>query len=329
MTEHSPQSAPQPASAWKRRARSLAPWLVAGLAMFWVTHAVHWGDVWRACEHVPLGWFVGTSLVMLLLNCAADTLAMYYTFGWFGCHVPYRELFVIRGATYLVAVVQYYVGQAAILGFLRSRKGVPLWRGAGWILFVSAINMGVLILIAAAGLARAQIDIKWLKMVPAVVAVTVVGYAILLRIKPAFLTRVQMLAPIFEMGITGHIKATIVRIPHVLVLILWHYLSLRWFGVRVPVITALVYLPAVFFFAALPVSVQGLGLSQWAAVTFFVAYSDSGKPAVLAYSLAMTAVSLVIQVSMGVVFLRAAQRLGMREQPPVDAAQGVAPVAAG
>jgi hypothetical protein len=322
-------STPQPASAWRRHARNLAPWLVAGLAMFWVTHAVHWGDVWRACEHVPLGWFVGTSLVMLLLNCAADTLAMYYTFGWFGCHVPYRELFIIRGATYLVAVVQYYVGQAAILGFLRQRKGVPLWRGAGWILFVSAINMGVLVLIAAAGLARAPIDIRWLKMVPLAVAITVVCYCILLKIKPPIVMRYQILAPIFEMGISGHIKSTIVRVPHVLVLILWHWLSLRWFGVHVPVITALVYLPAVFFFAALPVSVQGLGLSQWAAVTFFVAYSDTGKPAVLAYSLAMTAVSLVIQVSMGVLFLRSAQRLGMRETPQADDAASPAPVAAG
>ena len=136
----------------------------------------------------------------------------------------------------------------------------------------------------------------------------------LLWAKPSKLASWNLLAPMFEMGITGHFKAVAVRLPHVLVLVVWHFLSLRWFGVAVPPLVALVYLPAVFFFAALPVSVQGLGLSQWAAVTFFAAYSPSGKAAVLAYSLAMTAVSLGIQVTMGVIFLRAAQRLGLRER---------------
>jgi hypothetical protein len=117
------------------------------------------------------------------------------------------------------------------------------------------------------------------------------------------------------MGVVGHVKATLVRLPHVLVLILWHFLALRWFGVAVPALDALVYLPAVFFAAALPISVQGLGLSQAAAVYFFARYAPGGQPAaVLAYSLAMTGVSLVIQVSMGLVFLPAGKRLGMRSE---------------
>jgi hypothetical protein len=86
----------------------------------------------------------------------------------------------------------------------------------------------------------------------------------------------------------------------------------------VPVLTALVYLPAVFFVAALPVSVQGLGLSQAAAVYFFARYAPGGEAAVLAYSLAMTSVSLVVQVGMGIGFLPAGKRLGMRPESEED-----------
>lgn len=295
-------------------ARQIAPWLVAALAIWWVTRSVDWGKVYVAFIHVPYVKFVLASIVLLALNCAADSAAMYYTFGWFGCRVPYRELYTIRAATYLLAVVQYYVGQAAILGFLRQRRGVPLGRGAGWILFISGINMAVLVILASTGMSRAQLpEAPWLRWVPPVVGVGALAYFAVIWLKPRRLASISLLAPMFEMGVLGHIKSTLVRLPHVTVLLVWHYLALRWFGVAVPPLVALVYLPAVFFFAALPVSVQGLGLSQWAAVTFFASYAPHGKAAVLAYSLSVTAVALVIQVIMGVIFLRAAQRLGLRE----------------
>jgi hypothetical protein len=238
---------------------------------------------------------------------------MYYTFGWFGCRVPYRDLFVVRAATYLLAVIQYYVGQAAIVGFLHQRKGVPLVRAAGWILFISGINMGVLVLLAAVGLIGGDARIPWLWMVPVGVGIGAVAYGIVLAVRPAFLERIPLFAPLFEMGVVGHIKATVVRLPHVMVLITWHFLALRWFGVAVPFGTALVALPAVFFAAALPISVQGLGLSQAAALYFFSSYAQAGSAAVLAYSLAMTSVSLIVQVTVGLAFLPAGRRLGMRE----------------
>jgi hypothetical protein len=297
-------------------ARNVGPWLVAAAALAWVFHAVRWADLAEAFHHVPVGRYIAASALLLFANCAADTMAMYFTFGWFGVKLPYRELFVVRAATYLLAVVQYYVGQAAIIGYLNARRRVPGWRATGFILFISGINMGVLVLLAAAGLATGDTPVHWLRWVPIGVGAGALAYAGVLVWKPRFLLRFQLLAPLFEMGVRGHLKATAVRLPHVLVLIVWHFLALRWFGVQVPPMVALVYLPAVFFAAALPVSVQGLGLSQAAAIYFFAAYSPSGNAAVLAYSLAMTGVSLVVQVTMGLGFLAPARRLGM--EPPPD-----------
>jgi hypothetical protein len=294
--------------------RRFGPWLVAFLALLWVSRSVRWDEVWGAFQGVSLPGFLLASVVLIIVNCAVDTLAMYYTFGWFGCRLPYRELYVIRAATYLLAVVQYYVGQAAVIGFLRQRKGVPLWQGAGWILFISGINMGVLVLLSTTGLIKAEVSLLWLRWVPIGVGAGALVYAIVLWQRPARLARLAMLAPMFEMGVLGHVKATVVRLPHILVLVLWHFIALRWFGVAVPPLVALAYLPAVFFFAALPVSVQGLGLSQWAAVTFFAGYATRGASAVLAYSLATTGASILVQVAMGVLFLRPAQRLGLQQE---------------
>ena len=78
---------------------------------------------------------------------------------------------------------------------------------------------------------------------------------------------------------------------------------------------------AVRYAAALPISVQGLGLSQAAAVAFFSKYAvgpgmPDGSPPVLAYSLGMTTVAIIIQVVMGLAFLPAGRRLGLGEERP-------------
>ncbi len=311
-----------PRAGGKTLARNLLPWMIAVVALTWVFRSVEWHRLADAFTHLPMGRFVLTSVVLLIANCAADCLAMYFTFTWFGCRIPYRELFIVRSATYLLAVVQYYVGQAAIIGFLHQRKGVPGWRAAGFILFISGINMGVLILLASVGLATGDLPIAWLRWVPIAVGSGAIGYGILLRLRPQRLAKSRFFAPLFEMGISGHLKAVAIRIPHVLVLVLWHYLSLWMFHVEVPALAALVYLPAVFFAGALPISIQGLGLAQASAVYFFSRYAGGNSAPVLAYSLAMTAVSLITQVSLGLLFLTAGRRLGVREESAMVVAEG-------
>ena len=322
--ERSP--APGGQAKWKAIARTWGPWVVLVLALLFVMKKVvglppdplRVDKLRHAMEMLPVAQFLTMTAVLLVLNCAADSLAMYFTFGWFGCRLPYRELFIIRAATYLLAVVQYFVGQAAIVGFLYQRRNVDPLRASGWILFISGINLGVLVLLAAVGLAAGDSQVWWLRLVPVGVAVGAGLYAWLLWRKPQGLVRTRMLAPLFEAGIVGHIKAVIVRLPHVMVLIVWHYIALHMFGVMVPFAAALVLLPAVFFAAALPFSPQGVGLTQVAAIYFLSGYVQSPDPtvrdaAVLAYSATMTVVSIIVQLVMGASFLPAAKRLGLSD----------------
>ena len=65
--------------------------------------------------------------------------------------MPYKDLYLVRASTYLLAVVNYHVGQAAIVGYLYRVRRVPLLRASGWILFIIGINVGTLFLLASAG----------------------------------------------------------------------------------------------------------------------------------------------------------------------------------
>ncbi len=318
-------------------AKKLAPYLIAALALGWVLRSTDRHKLLEALHHAPMLAFITMSAVMLVLNCGADTFAMSAVFGRFGCRVPYKDLYLVRASTYLLAVVNYHVGQAAIVGYLYRVRRVPLLRASGWILFIIGINVGTLFLLASAGATRVSStgQLQLLRYIPLACGVGIVLYAALLTWKPPFLAERALFKPLFEMGIPGHIFGVLVRLPHIGVLLVWHFASLRMFGVQVSPGAALLYLPAYFAVSSLPINVNGLGVAQLVAVYFFAPYAvvapgtadpvAAQKAAVIAYSLATSGISIVLQVVLGLVCLRWATARGLKPQP-VDA---VAEAAAG
>jgi hypothetical protein len=302
-------------------AKKIAPYLIATLALGWVLHSTDRRRLMESLHHAPMMAFIAMSALMLVLNCAADT---------FGCHVPYKDLYLVRASTYLLAVLNYHVGQAAIVGYLYRVRRVPLLRASGWILFIIGINVGTLFLLASAGAARTTGQLSMLRWIPLACGVGIVLYAALLTFKPRVLAERSLLKPLFEMGIPGHVYGVLVRLPHIAVLLLWHFVSLRMFGVQVTAGAALLYLPAYFAVSSLPINVNGLGVAQMVAVFFFAPYVaqesyEARKAAVIAYSLATSGISIVLQVVLGLVCLRWATARGLKPQPVeavVEAAAG-------
>ena len=133
-------------------------------------------------------------------------------------------------------------------------------------------------------------------------------------------------APLMEAGLQGHVRALIVRLPHLFVLLIWHYIALRCFGIGVPFHMAMLYLPVVFAVAALPISVQGLGTAQVVAKYYFTDFvvgqhGEAAEAAVFAYSLSMTAIATASNLILGLAFLPAGSRLGLEAAAAEAAAE--------
>lgn len=305
--------------------KKLAPYLIAAVALGWVLHRTDMHELLAALHHAPMGVFIAFSAFMLVLNCGADTFAMSAVFARFGCHVPYKDLYLVRASTYLLAVLNYHVGQAAIVGYLYRVRRVPLLRASGWILFIIGINVGTLFLLASAGATRTSGQLALLRFIPAVCGIGIVVYAVLLALRPRVLAERRILAPLFEMGIPGHILGVAVRLPHIFVLLVWHFAALHMFGIPVTPGAALLYLPAYFAVSSLPINVNGLGVAQLVAVFFFAPYAvvqagtanpeAARKAAVIAYSLATSGISIVLQLLLGLLCLRWATRRGLKPEP--------------
>jgi hypothetical protein len=232
------------------------------------------------------------------------------------------DVLLVRGATYLLAAINYNVGQGAIVYFVNRTAGAPILRGISTILLIMGINVLALLFLATAGLSIAP-------AVPHAVAVLVMVawlglalYSVVVAVRPRWLRERPLFDVLLGAGLGGHVRALAVRLPHIAALITYQVAMLRAFGVAVPVVDALAALPVVFLVAALPLSVQGLGTTQAAMIYFFARYAPGARPAqeaaVMTASLVGQALGLTFQALLGVACMKSRVGRALSESVPAE-----------
>jgi hypothetical protein len=291
----------------KKHLGRAAAWVITiGLLLF-LFKTIRFADV-VAATRTAEPWTVPGLLACIVAIYFADSFAIWKTFGWFLAPLRFGQVLVVRGATYLLAAINYNVGQGAIVYFVHRVFGVPVMRGIATVLLVMGINVLALLFLATAGLKVAPEVPSYIPTVLIVAWAGLAFYALLVAVKPRVLATKPLLDVLLGAGFKGHAKALVVRLPHIASLVALQYTALHAFHVDVPLGQAVVALPIVFFIAVLPISVQGLGVMQATMVFFFARYAPGDEPvqkaAVLAASLVTQTVATIFQIVLGLACLR-------------------------
>jgi hypothetical protein len=292
----------------RKKLGRIVAWAVTVGLLFYLFHTISFSEIKTALASAA-PWAVPVFVVLVFAVYLGDCFAIWKTFGWFVTQLSFREVLIVRGATYLLALVNYTVGQGAIVYFVKRSRGVPLLRGTAAVILVMGINILLLLLLTTVGLFIAPDLPPALRKVVFVAYAALAVYLVLLLLKPRWLTSRPIFDVLFAAGVSGHIRALAVRVPHIAILMVFTYSSLRAFGVEVPVTQAILYLPIVYFISVLPIAVMGLGTTQAALIYFFASYVPGATPAgarasILAASLVSQAVALVIQGLLGAFCMR-------------------------
>jgi hypothetical protein len=309
----------------QKRLLRVLPWLVTAGLLFLLFRRISIAEVVADARHAP-GWMGPVVLAFVVAVYLGDSFAIWKTFGWFLTRMSFADVLLVRGATYLLAAINYNVGQGAIVYFVHKNAGTTIMRGVATILLVLGVNVLALLFLATGGMAVAPELPHMVKVLIAVAWGGLAVYVALVAIRPGFLDK-----PLFEVllnaGVGGHAKALAVRIPHIAALMAFQFSALRAFGIQVPLVYALATLPITFFVAVLPISVQGLGTTQATMVYFFARYAPGSQAAqeaaVIAASLVAQAIALGFQALLGVVCLRS--RVGRALQASAKEQGVVAP----
>ena len=282
------------------------PWLVALAILAFLFTRIPRKALFTAIETGPwLSLGVYTFLQVILVLCA-DAYATSVTLAITGFRQRFFLIFLARGATYILGILSYALGQGAF-GLYLQRSGVATIRAAGIMVFLMIVNLGVLLFVASFGLmAGANMGSSHFDLSPLGygLLVGVVLYLAIIVLRPRFLRRYQLLVPLLQAGLRGHLRAAGGRLPHVLLLVLTYWGALRLWGITVPLAQGMILVSLVLLISALPITPVGLGTTQAALVFLLSPYAPLPTPearaaAVLAFSLIYYFWGIVVQALLG------------------------------
>ena len=289
------------------RLAKIAAWVVTLALLGWLFWRTPFSQVLTAMR-TAAPWTLPVGVAGFIGIYLADSFAMWKTFGWFLAKLSYGQILLVRGATYLLAAINYNVGQGAIVYFIHRATGAPVMRGVATVLLIMGINVLALLFLASTGLIIAPDSPHSLYLIIGIAYAGLAVYILMVAIRPRWLATRPIFDVLLAAGLGGHVRALLVRLPHIAVLIAFQALMQRGFGVQIPLIQAVICLPVVLFVAVLPISVQGLGTTQAAMVFFFARYAPGDRSAqeaaVLAASLVAQFLGLICQVVVGLFCVR-------------------------
>jgi hypothetical protein len=318
-----PSGAPEATSPWRAGLKRTLPWALGICLLLLAARSVPPRSILNALLQARWAVLAPTVLLGFVLLWAAEALALRITFGQLGAALALRDLFLLRGASQLLAVVNYAAGQGGLAYWVHRRSGLALARTVVGVLLTSAATLTTVLVAAAVGIFLSG-DERLKPLGPVLLAALGLGvvYLTLLRVAPARWSRWSVGETLVGVGVGGHLRLTLARVPHVLLLLTIHTIALWAFGIVPGLGRALVYLPALFVVAALPLTPLGLGSTQalavallspfattaWgpaAAGTAHAAGGASGRAAVLAYTVGVQLSFLTLQLLAGALCWRA------------------------
>jgi uncharacterized membrane protein YbhN (UPF0104 family) len=306
----------------------IVPWLVTVGIFVVLFQRVPLAEVLATLQRVHLAQYLALMVSYSLLYCGIDAFVLSRVLLWFHARVPYRRVLPVRAAAYILALLNPGLGQGAVAFALHRREGIPFLEVAGSLLFLAVLEVCQLALYAALGIfgfhphlraafvpvyailgASLGVALVCLRREIDPVALALTGIGRWRTGDPAYrapsrLPRTGILHAFRQARLRHYLLILCYKAPNFLLAVVVHYLALQLFGVYIPFVNLLGFLPIVFLVASLPVTVAHLGTSQAAWIYFFSAYG--AEPQLLAYSLVAHVTFMVLNGLIGVSFLRLA-----------------------
>lgn len=303
------KSKPASRAQWLKR---VITWAAAAALLAYVFHIVSFEKTWAAVKEADPPSVFAVTLLYFGYGYVADTFATWATFRWFCKKLDLADVFLIRGATYLLAIVNYNLGQAGIVWVIGKRRGAGAAPATGTVLLTMGVMFVSLLLLAGIGSFvgdPADQRLFAMRWVTGGGLLAFVAYLVVIAIRPGFLANRNLFRPLFDAGVVGHLKAWLVRFPHVAGHLVFQWWILKLFHVDLPLSTAVTLIPVILVIAWLPITVQGLGTAQVAAMELLASYVDAPtvelqNARVVAFSLTLTTVFVGYCIITGLICLR-------------------------
>lgn len=301
-------------------ARRVLPVLLTAAFFYVVLREIPYERLLTVLSEADYLWFLAFMIPNTVLYVAWDTLVLAVAIRWFHGPVRYRDLLPVRGASYLVSVLNTNAGRGALAVFLGRLLNRPFLQIGSTVIFLLLSEYTHLVAWAAIGIVvfRSEMTQPLLWVPPAVAAFWILFFAYARAGKTyaddatglggrltapwrGALLRTFRLAPPRR-----YVQIVLLRAPLFFVSLCLHYFAAPAFGITIPFGYMLTFLPVVFMVAALPITVARVGTTQAAWLLLFGGIVPPDR--LLAFSLATGLTFVLTRALVGVFLLPFAYR---------------------
>jgi uncharacterized membrane protein YbhN (UPF0104 family) len=301
----------------RKALQRLAPVVISALTLGWV--AGHF-DMRKVAE--ALSWEVAFVMLPALLGYGAFTLLLEALSILRAIDAAPARLDAwtaarIKCASYLLAIVNYALGGAALTVLLRRRAGIGLGEAAGVVLLISMTDLLVVLGLGAGAAATVRAGTLTVKAgVVALVGVGFFGGLVLLRVPASLgpLERIRSLS-VFD-ALRKRPTRQLVELLAIRIVFAFCFIGIAGvtflaFDVPVPPGRLVLGMMILAIVGAIPWAVAGLGVGQLAAVIVFK--NMAPDETLIALSLVLSAGMIALRAGMGLLFAREFTREALEE----------------
>lgn len=293
-------------------------------------------QVLQSLKYVNLPFFIAFSIFYFAAIMLLDTWSLSKVLTKFSVPVTVRQLLPARGISYLLSLVNYNAGQAAMAIYLKKTRGASFFKTLGSIFFVMVTDLYWIVLLAFCGSFFFEIQIPGIPLKSWVQRVGYICFAALIlhlafwrrwftrfiptKIHFGFSDWVRgrhLFQPFHHAQIKDYFKIALMRLPLHVIIISSMYIVLKLFGASIRFADILANIPIIFLLGAIPVTPGGLGAVQIATVELLKNHISSPailqgtlKPEELLFAMSLTWMftNYFLKALTGIIFLNTTSR---------------------
>ena len=311
--------APRAAAPLWRRAIPYVGTIAIFALIFW---RIPLGKVGDALRDVPVLKFVAIFLPYSFYFFLIDSFCLTWVVRRFNAPLTFSDILPIRASMYLLAMINTNLGQGGVAYYLHRKAKIGFLGALSSILFIALLEVYQLFLFSTVGvLFYTPTEATQARIIGVLRIVYVAAWLLLVGIIVFFAMarRSERIRAWAESSKAGPVLATFlaakpldylivlaIKAPNFLGSVVAQFFALGLYGISIPFLKLMLFLPLVFLAAALPISVAHLGTSQAAWLLFFSGNATSER--ILAYSLAAHFTFMFCNGLIGLCFLPRATR---------------------
>lgn len=272
----------------KKFLKKIIPWLFAGLIFFLLFRKIPPREVLETFRYLNVPFFVFLTVTYFTGLLLIDCWGLQWILTRFSAPFRYGETILMRGATYLLMLINYGLGQGGIAFYAKQTHDAPIFKTLGCVFHLSLTDLFLFLVCGTLSIAFGDPIYRGVSLRSSILSLTLIAFASFIGMvffwryfdSPVvrFLRKLKLVDWILNHNIfhvyrestwKDYLTAFLLRIPMVAIVVLSPWFALAVFDVSLPIPVILTYLPIMMIVGTLPITPVGLGTIQVLAVEFF------------------------------------------------------------